>query len=136
MTLIDFAPVINALIAALALVITGLIGIYVPRAIAAFERRTGVAVTEQERSAVMQAVTTAAGLLQAQLNTGMLKPADITPRNPVVEDVARAALQRVPDSAAAQGTTVAAAATMIAARVDTTPPPVIVVPVAAKGGSK
>lgn len=132
MTLADWAPVIQAVIAGIALVLTTLIGIYVPKAIAAFERRTGVAVTDQERAAVMGAVTTAAGLLQTKLDQGVLKIGDITPTSPAVVGEANKALDRVPDSAAAQGTTAMAAAAMIAARVDTSPkPPVVIVPVPA-----
>jgi hypothetical protein len=123
MTVADFAPIIQAIIAGIAAVIAALIAIYVPKAIAAFEARTGVAVTEQERAAVMGAVTTAAGILQNKLAQGVLRISDITPANPAVLGEANMALNRVPVSAANQGTTPAAAAVMIAARVDTSPKP-------------
>lgn len=133
-TAADFAPIIQAVIAALAAVITGLIGVFVPRAIAAFERRTGVLVTDQERAALMSAVTTGTGLLQTRLDLRLLRPVDILPGNAVVLKEAVAALARVPEAAVGQGTTIDTAAAMIAARVDTTPRPVVVaapVPLAA-----
>jgi hypothetical protein len=127
MTAADWQPVIQAIIAGIALVMTTLIGIYVPKAIAAFEKRTGVAVNDQERAAVMNAVTTAAGILQSKLDQGVLKIGDITPTSRAVVLEAHDALERVPTSAANQGTTPAAAAAMIAARVDTSPKPAVVV---------
>lgn len=130
-TAADFAPIIQAVIAALAAVITGLIGIFVPRAIAAFERRTGVLVTDQERAALMSAVTTGTGLLQTRLDLKLLRPVDILPSNAVVLKEAVAALARVPEAAVGQGTTIDTAAAMIAARVDTTPRPVVVAGTAA-----
>lgn len=132
MTAADFAPIIQAITAGIAAVIAALIAIYVPRAIAAFEKRTGVAVTDQERAAIQGAMTTAAGILQTQLDQRVLKIGDITPTSPAVVGAANEALGRVSASAFNQGTTAAAAAAMIVARVDTSPkPPVVVVPLQA-----
>lgn len=124
----DFAPIIQSCIALLAAVITGLIGIFVPRAIAAFERRTGVLVTDQERAALMSAVTTGTGLLQTRLDLRLLRPVDILPGSPAVVKEAELALARVPDAAAGQAATIDTTAAMIAARVDTTPRAVVQVP--------
>lgn len=129
MTAADWQPIIQAIIALIAAVFTGLIGIYVPRAIAAFEKRTGVAVTDQERAAIQGAITTAAGILQTKLDQGVIKIADITPSSAAVVGEANKALDRVPTSAANQGTTPAVAAAMIVARVDTSPrAPVVALP--------
>jgi hypothetical protein len=130
MTLQDWAPVFQAIIATIAAVITGLIGIYVPKAIAAFEKRTGVLVTDQQRAAVQGAMTTAAGLLQTKLDQGVLRISDITPTSPAVLAEATAAIARVPESAAAQGTTPLAAAQIVVARVDTKPPALVPAPAA------
>ena len=127
MTAADLAPIIQAITAGIAALIAALIAVYVPKAIAAFERRTGVQVTDQERAAVMGAVTTAAGLLQTKLDQGLIKISDITPASPEVQTAAQAALNRVPDSAANQGTTPSAAAAMIVARVDTSPKSLVAV---------
>lgn len=101
--------------------------IIVPFGIWAYQKRTGVQVTDQERAAVQGALTTAAGIIQTQLDQGALKVADITPEHPAIMKAAREALARVPDSAAAQATTPVAAAAVIVARVDTTPKPALVV---------
>jgi hypothetical protein len=131
MTAADFVPIFQALIAAAALVLTTLTGIYVPKLIAAFERRTDVVVTDQERASVMQSITTATGLIQTRIDQGLLKVSEVSPVNPVVLKEASAALARVPDSATAQKTSVDAAAAMIVARVDTSPKvqPVAALPV-------
>lgn len=123
MTAQDWASIAQAIIGVAGAVIATLIGIFVPRAIAAFEKRTHIAVTEQERAAVLAAVTTAAGLLQSKLDVGLLRARDVTPTNSQVMMAANTALLAVPQAAAAQGTTIEAASAMIAARVDTTPRP-------------
>lgn len=125
----DWTPIFQAIIAALGTIITALAAIYVPRAIAAFERRTGVQVTDQQRAAIYHAIETGAGMLQTQLDQGRLKIGDITPNSPAVVDAAKAALARVPDSAAAQAVSVASAAAILVGRVDTSPlAPVVVLP--------
>jgi hypothetical protein len=118
-TLADFAPIFSALIAGCALAITGLIGVLVPRAIAAFERRTGVQLTDQQRAAVMQAARTEAGMLETALQQGVVRLSQVTPTNGAMLDRAAAALARVPESAAAVGTTPAAMAAIIVGATDT-----------------
>lgn len=130
-TAADFQPIISAVIAVVAAMITGLAAWYIPRLIAAFERRTGVMITDQERAALMSAVTTGTGLLQTRLDLKLLRPVDILPGNEVVLKEAKQALARVPDAAAGQGATIDTAAAMIAARVDTTPRPAVVAGTAA-----
>ncbi|HXI78183.1 MAG TPA: hypothetical protein VNH21_13660 [Steroidobacteraceae bacterium] len=123
MTTADFAPIFSALIAGCALAITGLIGVLVPRAIAAFERRTGVALTDQQRAAVMQAARTEAGMLETALQQGVVRLSQVTPTNGAMLDRATAALARVPEAAAAVGTTPAAMASIIVGATDTTKGP-------------
>jgi hypothetical protein len=130
MTAALLSQLIQSLMALIGLVLTTLIGIYVPRAIAAFEARTAVHLTQQQRDAIMGAVTTEAGLIQNDLNTGLLKATDIRPNNPVMQQRAAQMLDRVPASAQADGTTRDTAAKLIVARVDTSAKPVAVVPVA------
>jgi hypothetical protein len=122
------SQLIQSFMALIGLVLTTLIGIYVPRAIAAFERKTGVIETDQQRAAIMSAVTTAAGLLQTRLDQKLIAVGDITPLNDAVTREADAALGRVPQSAQAQGVTPDAMRKMIVARVDTSARPVVVVP--------
>lgn len=122
-TAADFQPIIQAVIAAVGAIITALAAWYIPRLIAAFERRTGVLVTDQERAALMSAVTTGTGLLQTRLDLKLLRPVDVLPTSPAVLKEAVQALARVPDAAVGQAVTIDTAAAMIAARVDTTPRP-------------
>lgn len=99
--------------------VTLLSGIVVPWAIVAYQRRTGVQVTDQQRAAVYAALTTAAGIIQTRIDQGHMAVADVTPNNPVVVAEVKAALDRVPESAAAQGTTATSAAQIVVGKVDT-----------------
>ena len=129
MTAADWAPIAQAIIGAVGIVITTLAGIYVPKVLAAMERRTHIALTDQERAAIQSAITTAAGLVQNKLDTGVLRPRDITPGNAVVMAETDRALASVPNAVAAQGTSLETASAMVAARVDI-PKPVVTAVVA------
>lgn len=130
MTFADFQPLIQSVIALAAAVMTGLIALYVPKAIAAFERRTGIQLTDQQRAAVRAAADTQAGIVETMLQQGAIKLADVTPGNPVMIQQAEAALARVPVAAKAQGTTPSAMAAVIVGQAETAPKPpsVLVVP--------
>lgn len=119
MSATDYAPLIQAL----ALLVTSVV---IPWGIYEFRRRTGVTVTDQERSAVYNSLQTGAGIIQTMLDQGKLKAADVTETNPVVLRVAERSLARVPDAAAAQATTAAGGAEIIVGRVNTSPQPVAV----------
>ncbi len=119
MTAADFAPLIQAIIALLAAIITGMIGIWVPRAIAAFEARTHVALTQQQRDAVRQAALTQAGIIETSLQQGVLKLSQVRENSPEMLAAANAALSRVPESAAAVGISKAAMASVITGATDT-----------------
>lgn len=134
MTAADFAPIIQSVIAGIAAVITALIAIYVPKAIAAFEKRTGIQLTDQQRSQVMSAAATAAGILETQLDQGALKLEHVTPTNPAIVEQAQAAIARVPVAAAALNKSVPSMAETIVGLMDTAPKaPVILLPPAALG---
>lgn len=105
-----------------------IVSLAIPWAIFEYQKRTGVQVTEQQRAAVYNALNTAKGMLQTQLDQGRLRISDITPSSTAVVEAAKAALARVPDSAKAQATSVASAAEIIIGRLDTSPkPPVVMV---------
>jgi hypothetical protein len=131
MTGADWGPIVQAVIAAIAMAFTTLAGIYIPKVLAAVERQTHIALTDQERAAIQSAVTTAAGLIQNKLDQGVLRPRDITPGNLAVVDETIRALATVPNAAAAQGTTLETASAMVASRVDIAPKPVVAPVVAA-----
>jgi hypothetical protein len=118
----DWDPIIQGL----ALAMTSIV---IPWAILAYQKHTGVLVTDQQRAAVQAALTTAAGQIETLIDQGRLNAADLSPQHPVVIQAAEAALARVPDAATAQNVRLTAAAEIIVGRVNTSPkPPVIVVP--------
>lgn len=121
MTSADFAPIIQAITAGIALLITGLIGIFVPMAIKAFERRTGVQITAQQQATVLGAATTEVGIIKLKLDQGLLRLADIHPDSPIVLDHAEAALERVPKAALAMDKTVPSMAETIVGMVGNAP---------------
>lgn len=123
MTAADFLPIIKALIASVALAITAIMGVLVPvlvsRAIAAFERRTGVILTAQQVAAVRDAAQTQAGIVETELQQGVLKLNDIAPGSPVMIAHAKEAMARVPEAAAAVGASPAALSAVIVGAADT-----------------
>jgi hypothetical protein len=119
MTAADWTPIVNAIIAGIGLVLTYLFATYVPRFITATETRTGIQLTDQQRSAVQGAAWTVKGILETKLDQGVLHVADITVENPKVLEQAQAAIARVSDSARAQGTTAEALAAIAVGLTDT-----------------
>jgi hypothetical protein len=96
-----------------------------------YSKRTGVMVTDQQRAAIMGVVTTEAGLIQTDIDHGVVKAADVDVTNPAIIARAASALARAPDARDGQGTSTATAAQMIVARVDTSAKPsVVIVPAA------
>jgi len=115
----DFLPIIQALIAGAALAITALIGVLVPKAIAAFEARTHIALTDQQREAVRGAALTQAGIIETQLQQNILRLSQVRADSPEMLAAAKQALARVPQAAAAVGTTPAAMSAIIVGAADT-----------------
>lgn len=114
----DWTPIFQGLASAMGLVITGLAGIYVPRAIAAYERAANVKLTDQQKAAVYAAVETDANLLKAQVLNGLVPLEHATsPKSPAVQAAAVSAMNRVSGSAQAQGTTSVDMQQMIAGKV-------------------
>ncbi len=120
MTMADFQPIIQAIIAGLGVAITALIGVLVPRAIAAFEARTHIALTDQQRAAIRGAAVTQAGIVTTQLQQRVLSLSQVRPDSPEMLMAARAALARVPEATAAVGTTPQGMAALIVGAADTT----------------
>ncbi len=93
--------------------------IVVPWLILAYQKRTGVQVTAQQRAAISASLDTAKGIIETRIDQGKLTVADVRPEHSAIAEAAHDALARVPDAAAAQGISVATAATIIVGRVDT-----------------
>lgn len=116
---LDLTSVVQPIFAVIGSVIAGLMAIYVPKALAAFEARTRIQLTDQQRATVLGAVRTAAGLIETSLDQGVLWVAHINVANPTVRDEAAAVINAVPKAAAALNMTVDGVARMIVGAVDT-----------------
>lgn len=123
--MIDLTPIVQPILAVIGAVITSLLAIYIPKALAAFQVRTGIILTDQQRATVTGAIHTAAGVLETDLDKGALHVSHINVDNPAVVEQAQAAIAAVPKAAAALGVTVDGAARMIIGAMDTTPRVVI-----------
>lgn len=119
MSTLDLSPIIQPLITIAGTVLTGLLVIYVPKGIAAFERRTGIELTEAQRQTVLGAVQTAAGVIETRLDQGAMQVAHVKVSNANVAEQAQAVLNAVPQAAAALGLDVDRISRMIIGAVDT-----------------
>lgn len=119
MSTLDLTPVVQPVIATVGTVIAALLAVYVPKAIAAFTAWTGVALTDQQRSQVLGAVQTAAGMIETKLDQGALHAAHVTVANDDIRAEAAAAIAAVPQAAAALGMTQDGVARMIVGKVNT-----------------
>jgi hypothetical protein len=116
---VDLSPVMQPVLAVIGTVIAGLLAIYVPKGLAAFQARTGIELTDQQRTVILGAVQTAAGNLETQLDQGAIKVAHINISNATVRSEALAAINAVPDAMAALNMTTDGVARMIIGKVDT-----------------
>jgi hypothetical protein len=116
---LDLSVVVQPILAVIGAVIASLLAIYVPKALAAFQARTNIQLTDQQRAIVLGAVRTAAGMVETSLDQGVLRVAHVEVTNPVVRAQAVAAINAVPIAAAALNMTVAGVARMIVGAVDT-----------------
>lgn len=119
--MLDLTPIVQPLLAALGMTMTGMFAVYVPRALDAFTARTGVIVDEHRRAAILGAVQTSAGNLETQMDQGILSVAHINVSNTAVLLEAQAAIKAVPVAAGALGMTPYGVARMIVGAVDTAP---------------
>jgi hypothetical protein len=116
---IDLSAIVQPLLAVIGTVISGLLAIYVPRGLAAFQARTGIELTDQQRAVVLGAVRTAAGVVETKLDQGVMRAGHVEVANPMVRAEAVAAINAVPVAAAALNMTVDGVARMIVGAVDT-----------------
>jgi hypothetical protein len=130
-TTLDFTPVLQPILDCAGIVIAGVIAIYVPRAVAAFEARTGIMLTTQQISVIKGFVDTSAGVLETKLDQGSVQLSHINISNPTVLREAQSIIDAAPVATSALGMTGAGIAKMIVASVDTgtrcTAPPAVVV---------
>jgi hypothetical protein len=116
---LDLAPIVQPILAAAGAVIAGLLAIYVPKGLAAFQARTGILITDQQRATILGAVQTAAGVLETDIDKGVLAVSHIHASNPAVLAQAQTVIATVPLAAASLGMTPEGVARMIVGAVDT-----------------
>jgi hypothetical protein len=119
MNTVDLTPITQPILTILGTVVTGLLVIYVPKALDAFQKWAGVQLTEQQRQTILGAVQTAAGKIETKLDQGVLQVSQVHVDNPTVRDEAQAAINAVPVAAAALGMTVDGVSRMIVGAADT-----------------
>jgi hypothetical protein len=113
--MIDFTPIVQPIITVLGIVITALLW----KAVTAFEARTGIQLTDQQRAIVLGSIQTAVGKVETKLDQKILSVGQVTVDNPTVKAEAASAIAAVPDAAAALGMTVDGVARMIVGHTST-----------------
>ncbi len=119
MTTLDLTPIVQPILAVAGAVLTGLAAIYVPKALTAFQSRTGIMLTDQQRAVILGFVQTSAGAIETRLDQGILTKAHVSVSNPAVLAEAQSILAAAPVASAALGMTVDGVAKMIVGKVDT-----------------
>jgi hypothetical protein len=109
-------------------VASGTIAVFVPKLVGALAAHTGITLTENQRQTVLDAVQTAAGVLETHLDNSMIRREHINATGAVVREQAGAVLAAVPDSAKAFGLNVPDIARMIVGKVDTANHPPLLAP--------
>lgn len=130
-TLLDL--IVPPVLTAASAIFAGAVAIYAPKFLAAFQNRTGIQLSENQRQVVLGAVATAAGTLETSLDNGVLRTGHIAPLNASVREQASAVIKAVPIEADAMHMTIDSLSRMIVGKVNTAahPGPVVVLP--AKG---
>lgn len=118
-TSLDLSVIVQPILAVIGAVIAGLMGIYIPKALTAFQARTGIILTENQRQTVLGAAQTTAGLIETELDKGVMKVAHVDIQNPAIRAMASEALDAVPKAAAAMNMSVDGMAKIIVGAVDT-----------------
>src|ERR1035437_4184994 len=131
-TAVDFSVVLQPLLQLAGIVLTGLIALYLPRAIAAFEARTGIQFTEQQKATILSGAQAAKGTVETRIDQKIMSVSEVHIDNPEIRYLAHEVIDNAPAAAAAIGATPDSVARSIVGMVDTgsrTPaPPGIVVP--------
>lgn len=112
----DWAPIVQTLAEIAVAVISGFAVVLAKQAIAAFEARTHIQLTEQQRATVLGAVQTAAGMVKLELAKGMPLAA-VHVDSTALKAIAATATAGVGESIAALGVTPEGLAKMIVGKV-------------------
>jgi len=116
---VDLQSILQPILEVIGLTIAGIITAYLPKAIAAFEARTGVQLSAQQKDTIRGAVQTAAGEIETQIDQKVLSVANVKISDPAIQAKAQAAISAVPGAMSALGMTPASVAKMIVGATDT-----------------
>jgi hypothetical protein len=114
---LNLAPVLGPVVQLATIVVAGVAPLLANKAIAAFEKRTGIHLNQAQVQAVHDAADTAAGVVQTMLARGELQLDHLHVDNPQIAALAATALNAVPAASDAVGVTVPDVAHMILGRV-------------------
>lgn len=112
-TSVDLAPLINPILVALGIAVSTLITAVAGWAVNELRKRNIIALTDQQRSQVMGAVQTSAGIMIADLARGATPLERVNISSQQVRDLAQRAVTAIPVAADALGLTPDKAAQMI-----------------------
>lgn len=96
---LDLTPILSILVAAAFAVFSYLISRYGQKFIDAFDRRTNIQLTQQQKDSILSAATTEVGIIRTKLDQGILSMNDVHTNGPEILDHASTAINRVPDAA-------------------------------------
>ena len=116
---LDLSSIAQSILAVVSAVVAMMLKIYVPQAIDAFNRRTGIHQTEEQRANLIALVNTAAGQIETKLDQGVMNVAHVEVANPTVLAAARELVSLAPVVTANLGVTTDGVAAMIVGAVDT-----------------
>lgn len=117
MTSVDFSSLVQPLVEIAGAAIAAFAAVLAQKAIAAFEARTKVQLTDQQKATVMGAVQTAAGMVKLEMSKGTIALSDVHIANPTVAEIAKIATAGVQESIAALGVTPEGVAKMVVGKV-------------------
>lgn len=112
-TSVDLAPLINPILGALGLALAGLITGVAGWAVNELRKRNVIALTDQQRSQVLGAINTSAGIMIADLARGAAPLERVNISSPQIRDLAQRAVTAIPAAADALGLSQEKAAQMI-----------------------
>ena len=114
-----FNSIFEGLMTIIAAALTGIAGWLGPKLIATFEKRVGIQLTESQKTTIQDAINTAKGIVETQLDQGIIRLHEVTATNPKILEIASEALDRVPNAAAALNKSIPSTAQSIVGLVDT-----------------
>ncbi len=125
-TVVDFSSVLQPVLQVVGMVLIGFLLKYLAQLLQTANAHFNLKLTDQQLSAVTDAVNTAAGVIETMIDQKAMSVAHVTVTNEHVRTQAQNIIDAAPSIAAMLGLTVSSVSQMIVGAVDTgsrTPPP-------------